>query len=460
MSKTGRRAFEDGAAQPQEDDRRLLLRLEPDHQHGGGGDQLVVGDRAGARRGAGDVRGQERQLLGGVRAGAGVDVVGAQGHPGELGVGVGVLDGQPTAGQHAHPAVLAGGGEPGGGRGPGLGPRRRLQPAVPADQRGGQPGVGRGVPEGEATLVAVPLGVHRRVVTGQPAQHRPAAVVGALGAARGAVLADAGLAAQVERARAEPVGRAGERPDRADLHGVAGEVGLEGLVLVDRDLLQRAPVEQLDERVAGHLLGEPGAAGAQHAALAVQQHLGADRQRLGVGPLDAGEPALRVPVAHRLVLQRALPALVADRAVQRVVDQQQLQRAGLRGLGDLAGQLGLDHHVRGDRHGAGGHRLALALDLDQALPAGADRLQQRVVAEPRDLHADLLGGPDDQRARGHRDLEAVDGAPDVVLGRVRSRHRGHLRAGRFGGRHAMAPTGSSFSVRPSRPCSSAGRSAT
>jgi hypothetical protein len=48
------------------------------------------------------------------------------------------------------------------------------------------------------------------------------------------------------------------------------------------------------------------------------------------------------------------------------------------------------------RRGAGGERLALALDLDQALAAGADRVEQRVVAEPRDGDADHLGGPDDQ----------------------------------------------------------------
>ena len=49
-------------------------------------------------------------------------------------------------------------------------------------------------------------------------------------------------------------------------------------------------------------------------------------------------------------------------------------------------------------------RLALALDLDQALPAGADRVEQRVVAEPRDLDADQLGGANHQRALGHADL--------------------------------------------------------
>jgi hypothetical protein len=40
--------------------------------------------------------------------------------------------------------------------------------------------------------------------------------------------------------------------------------------------------------------------------------------------------------------------------------------------------------------------------LDQALTAGADRLEQRVVAEARDLDADQLGGPDHQRVLGDR----------------------------------------------------------
>ncbi len=34
----------------------------------------------------------------------------------------------------------------------------------------------------------------------------------------------------------------------------------------------------------------------------------------------------------------------------------------------------------------------------QALPAGADRVEQRVIAEPGDLDAEQLGGPDHQRA--------------------------------------------------------------
>ena len=228
---------------------------------------------------------------------------------------------------------------------------------------------------------------------------------------------------QVERAGAEAVLRRGQRADRADLDRVAREVGLEGLLLVDADLLQRAALEELDERVAGDLLGEPGAPGAQHAPLPVEQHLRGDVDRLGEGALDATagrEPGLAAAVGHRLVLQRALAALVADRAVERVVDQQELHDPLLRLVGDRAGGLGVDDHALGDRQRARGLRLrepaavAGVGDVDQALPAGAHGREQRVVAEPRDLDADLLGGPDHQGVLRDADLDAVDGDVDQV----------------------------------------------
>src|SRR5690606_8480698 len=74
---------------------------------------------------------------------------------------------------------------------------------------------------------------------------------------------------------------------------------------------------QVDELVTGDLLGEPGAALAQDAPVPVEQDLGRDGQRLGERALRVVEAAGPVTVAHRLVLQRALPALVTGRAVQR-----------------------------------------------------------------------------------------------------------------------------------------------
>ena len=115
------------------------------------------------------------------------------------------------------------------------------------------------------------------------------------------------------------------------------------------------------------------------------------------------------PVGQGLVLQGALAALVAHRAVERVVDQQELEDAVL-GLLDL---VGVGDHLRARLHldeaaglqgGAPG-----AADLDQAHPAHPDRLHAGVVAEPGDEGAGPLGGGDEHLALAPGDLPAVEG---------------------------------------------------
>ena len=86
-------------------------------------------------------------------------------------------------------------------------------------------------------------------------------------------------------------------------------------------------------------------------------------------------------------------------------------------------------HARGDRQRAGRLRLrdrpavAGIGHVDQALAARTDRVEQRVVAEARDLDADLLGGPDHQGALGHGDLDVVDRQRDRLDRRVVGRRR-------------------------------------
>ena len=102
--------------------------------------------------------------------------------------------------------------------------------------------------------------------------------------------------------------------------------GLEMLVLEGVDLGRDAALAELQHRVADHLFHHLDAALADDAAVLV-----AHDQRAEVVVLDVdlrlGHPAERVAVLEGAVLQLALPALVADRAVQRVVQQDELQRA-------------------------------------------------------------------------------------------------------------------------------------
>ena len=157
---------------------------------------------------------------------------------------------------------------------------------------------------------------------------------------------------------------------------------------------------------AGDLGREADAARALDAA----RHLGLDDR----AELLVGDRALLFLVArgvmaigHRLVLQVALAALVADRAVERMVDQQELHHALARLLHQR--RVGLDHHVVGDRHGAAGDRLRRLLLLHQAHAAVAGDRQALVIAEARDLLARHLAGLQHGDAGRHFDLDPVDG---------------------------------------------------
>ena len=141
---------------------------------------------------------------------------------------------------------------------------------------------------------------------------------------------------------------------------------------------------------------------------------GRERQRLLEVALGLDEAGAAQPPAEGDVLQRALAALVAHRAVERVVDEQELDYRVL-GVADAVG-LGVDHHPVLDRRRARGLQLGDPLDLDQAHAAGADRVAELgLVTEVGDLDVALLGGVDQHRALERLHLAAVDGQLNRLL---------------------------------------------
>src|SRR6185312_10088019 len=119
-------------------------------------------------------------------------------------------------------------------------------------------------------------------------------------------------------------------------------------------------------------------------------------------------------VGHRLVLQVALTTLIADRAVERMVDQQEFHHAFARRLYQRAGS---EHLARravpvggqiGDAHGTRGDGLGDAFHLDQAHAAVTGDRQAFVVAETRDLSAGHLARLQDGGAGLHLEQLAVD----------------------------------------------------
>ena len=99
------------------------------------------------------------------------------------------------------------------------------------------------------------------------------------------------------------------------------------------------------------------------------------------------------------ILEVALAALIADRAIQRVIGQDEFEHRLVGVMDDRRG--GPNSHALG-RHGAArGLKLRHLFDFDQAHAAVRIRLEFRMVAEVRNHHADPAGGFDHQGAFRH-----------------------------------------------------------
>jgi hypothetical protein len=125
-----------------------------------------------------------------------------------------------------------------------------------------------------------------------------------------------------------------------------------GAVVEGADEGSVAAIEQLQLRVLADLLAEAHAAVAKDAALAVDRDEGGELDRLLEVALGVGEAAPARAPAHRDVLQRAFAAFVADGAVERVVDEQELDHRALRVFDLLAARV--DDHPVAYRRRAGG----------------------------------------------------------------------------------------------------------
>ena len=117
--------------------------------------------------------------------------------------------------------------------------------------------------------------------------------------------------------------------------------------------------------------------------------------------------ALRRAVLEGHVLQFALAARIAHRAIQRMVAQQQLQR-GLARLDDLR-RIGEEDLAFRDLRRARRLQLRHLLLAHHAHAASCLQRESRIVAERRNLDARTLAGLNQQRARRCGDLLAVDG---------------------------------------------------
>ncbi|MNM98725.1 hypothetical protein D3C81_1112630 [compost metagenome] len=186
------------------------------------------------------------------------------------------------------------------------------------------------------------------------------------------------------------VGLVGEYAGRADLGQVAGELAFQHAVFDAAEV--HVVVGAVDAQVGttGVVLVIAHAAVAGDAAV----HLMGDERAevlVLVGTLGETVAALVVAGHYRHVLQVAVTAFLAHRAVVRVVGHQPFDDAGAERLGLFIvdgdpGAVGGRGHAGHDDTTAG--VVLVGVLLDRALPAGANATKRRVPAEIRDVEAE------------------------------------------------------------------------
>src|SRR5215472_426891 len=276
--------------------------------------------------------------------------------------------------------------------------------AIAADIRPVEPLADKPV-DGIAGLVGNPLFVYCLVYPRQHTQHLRSPRVDPDVAADGIHHVDRLCLLQLPRASDEGIGLRCQRSDRAKIDDVGGQLRVERELDIGRDLhilATTGSAKLLDPSDLGH---ETNAARAMNAA----GHMGFDQGAeilVADGPLVLLEPATVETVSHRLVLQIALAALVTNRAIERVIDQQEFHNSFLRL--ERLWRVRENHHPVGRRHRAGGDRLWRLFDFDQTHAAIAGDRKALVVAEMRDLDPGMLTGLKNGAAARHLHFAPID----------------------------------------------------
>ena len=190
---------------------------------------------------------------------------------------------------------------------------------------------------------------------------------------------------------------------------------MHALLVEGRDLAAVAAIDDADLRVAVDFAHEAAAARAEDAAVAVQHQRRAEVD-VGLDALAVERAAREVHAALvvaepiREILQRALAALVADRAVERVIDQEELEHA--RAAVDRLRVLRVHDHAFGRPASSTTSAASPSSRSSRGRRGTTRRCPGRGGSSSRDLDAGFDGRLQNGRAFRHGKLPAIDGQRD------------------------------------------------
>ena len=259
---------------------------------------------------------------------------------------------------------------------------------------------------GEAILVGNPALVDFLVLTRHNTHHLVSPDLHGEIAAQAVVRTDAFVPRHFPASGRVTEGLGSQRTDRTQIDHVAREFGIHTASDKGLDFRMHIAVGHAEFHDSGNFLPEADAAGAMDAT----RHFLHRDQRSGFLVEDnvLGFLITRAAttIADCQILQHALAALIADRAIQRVIDQQELHHALL----GLDRKFGVRLHLHSRRHRCrtGGQRFRCFFDLHQTHPATGRDGQFLVIADMRDIDAKPPGGIHDGASRRYLRCFAVD----------------------------------------------------
>ncbi len=266
----------------------------------------------------------------------------------------------------------------------------------------------------KARLVGNPFLVHAVMVARQEAHHfAPLRVHTNVRAKRVHHVDGFGLG-QLPRTRCKCVGLRYQRTDGAQINDVALHVAFERLTQIAGDLRILATARLAHLANASDLGGEAHATCAGNAA----GHMGFnERPKIEIfrRPLRLAETAKVDAIGHRLILQVTLATLIADRAIQRVVDQQKFHHAFARllhhrriGLHDGRLPLRTRPQITHLHGAAGGGLRRAANNFNKAHAAVTGNRQPLMIAEAGHFDSRLFTGLNQGHAPWYFQLVSID----------------------------------------------------
>ena len=218
--------------------------------------------------------------------------------------------------------------------------------------------------------------------------------------------------AQLPRARRKGIGPRSQRADRAQINNIARQLAIQRGFQISCDFRVLAAPNRADFRNTRHFLRKADTTRAMDAA----RHHGF-HQRAHILVFNSALIIVKTTgiaaKAQCLVLQVAFAALVANRAIQRVINEQKLHHPFARRF-DCIG-CGGNHHIGGHRHGTAGYGLGCIGHFDQTHAAITGHRQALVIAKARNFRTGLFASLQNRRARRNLNSHAINSEFDLIV---------------------------------------------